>query len=278
MVLLAGFGVHFMWSDGIDCQLDQSDGVSVLFGLAGMAIWWQIYDGCKVCPVWLIWSERSSQLVLLAGLNVHLVWSASPDGKLDWSAHENFRLWSKKWGREDVEVLPVESGILLRLQNLEVCEGGEEEKLGGWGGLRGWYRWSDSLRGYKVNVVLPEQDHVDSNDGVHHTQQDMVPGVHDKLRKQETRSHIKYTTCHTAEGAAVVKQLEYQPPINSNQVQFPTGSLPDFRTRNRVGRCHWSADFLGDLQFPPPLQSGAAPCSPRFTLIGSQDFDINEHP
>ncbi|KAJ8887832.1 hypothetical protein PR048_014050 [Dryococelus australis] len=34
----------------------------------------------------------------------------------------------------------------------------------------------------------------------------------------------------------------------------------------------WSAVFfsLGDLPFPPPLHSGAAPLSPRFTLIGSR--------
>ncbi|KAJ8866818.1 hypothetical protein PR048_032679 [Dryococelus australis] len=34
-----------------------------------------------------------------------------------------------------------------------------------------------------------------------------------------------------------------------------------FNSRNRAGRCRWSAGFLGDLQFPPPLQSGAAPYS-----------------
>ncbi|KAJ8882791.1 hypothetical protein PR048_014605 [Dryococelus australis] len=47
---------------------------------------------------------------------------------------------------------------------------------------------------------------------------------------------------------------------------------------NRAGRCHWSASFLGDLQFPPPLHSGAAPYSPRFTLIGSQDHDVKSYP
>ncbi|KAJ8878000.1 hypothetical protein PR048_022463 [Dryococelus australis] len=30
---------------------------------------------------------------------------------------------------------------------------------------------------------------------------------------------------------------------------------------NRPGRCRWSAGFLGDLPFPPPLHSGAAPYS-----------------
>ncbi|KAJ8894562.1 hypothetical protein PR048_007219 [Dryococelus australis] len=43
---------------------------------------------------------------------------------------------------------------------------------------------------------------------------------------------------------------------------------------NRFGQCRWSAGFLGDLPFPPPLHSGAAPYSPHFTLIGPQDLDL----
>ncbi|KAJ8873820.1 hypothetical protein PR048_024656 [Dryococelus australis] len=40
-----------------------------------------------------------------------------------------------------------------------------------------------------------------------------------------------------------------------------------------VGRYHWSAGFLGDLPFPSPFYIGAAPHTPSFTLIGSQDLD-----
>ncbi|KAJ8880740.1 hypothetical protein PR048_017210 [Dryococelus australis] len=47
-----------------------------------------------------------------------------------------------------------------------------------------------------------------------------------------------------------------------------------FANGNRAGRCHWSAGFLGDLPFPPPFHSSAAPYSPYFTLIGSQDLDV----
>ncbi|KAJ8883987.1 hypothetical protein PR048_015843 [Dryococelus australis] len=36
--------------------------------------------------------------------------------------------------------------------------------------------------------------------------------------------------------------------------------------------------FLGDIPFPAPLNSGAAPYSTRFTLIGSQDLDVKSHP
>ncbi|KAJ8865954.1 hypothetical protein PR048_033478 [Dryococelus australis] len=43
---------------------------------------------------------------------------------------------------------------------------------------------------------------------------------------------------------------------------------------NRVRRCRWSAGFLGDIPFPPPLYSGAAPYSPQFTLIEYKDFYV----
>ncbi|KAJ8887421.1 hypothetical protein PR048_013636 [Dryococelus australis] len=42
---------------------------------------------------------------------------------------------------------------------------------------------------------------------------------------------------------------------------------------NRAGRYRWSAGFLGVVPYLPPLQSNAAPYSPRFTHNGSQDLD-----
>ncbi|KAJ8882842.1 hypothetical protein PR048_014656 [Dryococelus australis] len=57
------------------------------------------------------------------------------------------------------------------------------------------------------------------------------------------------------------------------------GSIPwIYACRNRAGRCDWLAGFLGDVPFPPLLHSGAAPYSPRFTLISSQDLDVKSHP
>ncbi|KAJ8885727.1 hypothetical protein PR048_011925 [Dryococelus australis] len=47
---------------------------------------------------------------------------------------------------------------------------------------------------------------------------------------------------------------------------------------NRAGRCRWLADFLGDFPLPLPFHSGAAPYSPRFSLIDSQDLDVNSRP
>ncbi|KAJ8870576.1 hypothetical protein PR048_029599 [Dryococelus australis] len=43
---------------------------------------------------------------------------------------------------------------------------------------------------------------------------------------------------------------------------------------DRTRRCRWSLLFLGDLPFRTPFHSRAAPFLPHFTLIGSQDLDV----
>ncbi|KAJ8891985.1 hypothetical protein PR048_004550 [Dryococelus australis] len=50
--------------------------------------------------------------------------------------------------------------------------------------------------------------------------------------------------------AAVAERLACSPPAKSNRVQPSGGSLPDFASGGRAGRCSWSAGFLGDLTFP----------------------------
>ncbi|KAJ8895233.1 hypothetical protein PR048_000558 [Dryococelus australis] len=80
-------------------------------------------------------------------------------------------------------------------------------------------------------------------------------------------------------GAAVTKRLDCPPSTKANRVQSPAGSLPDSRkwescrTMPLVGGV-----FNGDLPFPPPLHSGAAPFSLRSTLIGSQDLVVKSRP
>ncbi|KAJ8867953.1 hypothetical protein PR048_031762 [Dryococelus australis] len=49
---------------------------------------------------------------------------------------------------------------------------------------------------------------------------------------------------------------------------------PNSERDNRARRCRWSAGFLKDLRFLPHLHSVAAPHSPRFTLIGSQNLVV----
>ncbi|KAJ8897550.1 hypothetical protein PR048_002899 [Dryococelus australis] len=63
--------------------------------------------------------------------------------------------------------------------------------------------------------------------------------------------------------AAVAERLDYSPPTKANRVQSPAGHSRFFACENRAGRCRWSAGFLGDLPFPPPFHSSAAPYSPQ---------------
>ncbi|KAJ8869107.1 hypothetical protein PR048_030673 [Dryococelus australis] len=53
---------------------------------------------------------------------------------------------------------------------------------------------------------------------------------------------------------------------------FPQGSGIPLLLATLAGQCNWSAYFLREIPFPPPLHSGAASSSPHFTLIGSQDI------
>ncbi|KAJ8889201.1 hypothetical protein PR048_008699 [Dryococelus australis] len=60
-----------------------------------------------------------------------------------------------------------------------------------------------------------------------------------------------------AEDATVAERLARSPPTKGNRVQNPAG-LPDFLKWESCQTMPWSADFLGDLPFPPPLHSGTA--------------------
>ncbi|KAJ8883188.1 hypothetical protein PR048_015028 [Dryococelus australis] len=64
-------------------------------------------------------------------------------------------------------------------------------------------------------------------------------------------------------GAAVAERLACSPLNKAIRVQSPAGSLRIIACGNRAGRCRWSAGFLGDLPFPPPLHYDAAPYSPQ---------------
>ncbi|KAJ8883193.1 hypothetical protein PR048_015033 [Dryococelus australis] len=51
-----------------------------------------------------------------------------------------------------------------------------------------------------------------------------------------------------------------------------------FASGNLAGRCRLLAGLIWDLPFLPSLHSGAVPCSPHFTLIGSQDPVVKSRP
>ncbi|KAJ8894327.1 hypothetical protein PR048_006948 [Dryococelus australis] len=75
------------------------------------------------------------------------------------------------------------------------------------------------------------------------------------------------------ERAIEAARLDCSPHTKANRVQSAAGSLRIFAIGNHAGQCRWSAGFLGDLPFLPPLDSGAAPYPPHFTRIDSQDLD-----
>ncbi|KAJ8890875.1 hypothetical protein PR048_010384 [Dryococelus australis] len=66
--------------------------------------------------------------------------------------------------------------------------------------------------------------------------------------------------------AVVAERLARSPPTKANRVRSPSGPR-DFASGNHALRCHWSADFLGDLPFYPPLHSGGAPYSPQSSAL-----------
>ncbi|KAJ8873763.1 hypothetical protein PR048_024597 [Dryococelus australis] len=79
-------------------------------------------------------------------------------------------------------------------------------------------------------------------------------------------------------GVLSAERLDCSPPRKANGVHSPAASLRIFASGDRAGRCRWSADFLGDLPFVPPLHCGAAPFSPYLTHVGSQDLVVKSRP
>ncbi|KAJ8873372.1 hypothetical protein PR048_027008 [Dryococelus australis] len=64
-------------------------------------------------------------------------------------------------------------------------------------------------------------------------------------------------------GATVAERLVCSPSTKVIRVQSTARSPRIFAFGNRAGRSRWSAAFLGDLPFPLPFLSGAAPYSPQ---------------
>ncbi|KAJ8886048.1 hypothetical protein PR048_012254 [Dryococelus australis] len=96
----------------------------------------------------------------------------------------------------------------------------------------------------------------------------------------QTSPHLNTTTATLQnKGATLDDWLDCSPPTKANRVQSPAESLQDFRkwescrTMLLVGGFSW-----GFPVSPPPLHSGAAPCSPHFTLIVSQHLVVNSCP
>ncbi|KAJ8872774.1 hypothetical protein PR048_026390 [Dryococelus australis] len=74
-------------------------------------------------------------------------------------------------------------------------------------------------------------------------------------------------------GGMVTQWLDCSPPTRPNRVISLAGSLRIFASGNCARRCYRPAGFLRDLPFLPSFHSGAAPYSPHFNCIGSQDLE-----
>ncbi|KAJ8887419.1 hypothetical protein PR048_013634 [Dryococelus australis] len=69
--------------------------------------------------------------------------------------------------------------------------------------------------------------------------------------------------------------LEYSPPTSANGFRFPAGSLPDFRMWDSCRTMPLLGRFSRGSPVSPALSfRRAAPYSPRFTIIGSQDLNF----
>ncbi|KAJ8889301.1 hypothetical protein PR048_008799 [Dryococelus australis] len=103
-----------------------------------------------------------------------------------------------------------------------------------------------------------------------------------EVHEAETPPAGQYTRLKYEPGATVAERLACSHPTpdfrmwESCTLRNYSGNLPVYTLSEKAGicagQCRWSADFLGDLPFP--LDSGAAPYSPHFTLIGSQDVNV----
>ncbi|KAJ8877406.1 hypothetical protein PR048_021860 [Dryococelus australis] len=91
-----------------------------------------------------------------------------------------------------------------------------------------------------------------------------------RLLRMSTTLESRICTDLKFHGAAVAYLLDYWHPTKGNRVQSPAGSPRIFASGIRAGGSRGSP--------PPPSYSGAAPSSPHFTLISSQDLALNGSP
>ncbi|KAJ8873937.1 hypothetical protein PR048_024775, partial [Dryococelus australis] len=93
-----------------------------------------------------------------------------------------------------------------------------------------------------------------------------------KSRGRQAKCHYSYHV-----GATVVRLLASH---QGEPGSIPGGVAPGFSHVGIVPDDAAGRRVFSDisLQFPPPLHSDAAPYSPRFALIGSQDLDVKSHP
>ncbi|KAJ8870569.1 hypothetical protein PR048_029592 [Dryococelus australis] len=87
------------------------------------------------------------------------------------------------------------------------------------------------------------------------------------LSHQYSPLHDHQSWRHGGRAVSLLASHQREPVFNPRP-----GLSRIFARGNRAGQ--WSVGLLEDLPLTPPLHSGAAPYSPHFTLICSQDLDV----
>ncbi|KAJ8870358.1 hypothetical protein PR048_029379 [Dryococelus australis] len=98
--------------------------------------------------------------------------------------------------------------------------------------------------------------------------------------KSDVDVYLRQLWTELSEGTPAVRlPCEQNRYIHANRVRFPAGSPMGFRMWESCRTMPLVSGFpRGSPVSPPPLRSDAAPYSPRFAIIGSQDFDIKNCP
>ncbi|KAJ8874601.1 hypothetical protein PR048_025467 [Dryococelus australis] len=89
---------------------------------------------------------------------------------------------------------------------------------------------------------------------------------------------ISFLRCSILTSITLIGSQTTRLPPRRTEHDSGRGISRIFARVNRAGRSRRSAGFLGDLTSTPPLHSGAALYSPRFTHIGSRGFDVKSRP
>ncbi|KAJ8875446.1 hypothetical protein PR048_023341 [Dryococelus australis] len=200
--------------------------------------------------------------------------------RVDSSGEKSARVWHRPNSNPNLcGILGLEFlGIIIVINDLE--EAGYTSKI------------KDHVRNYAYASVLISRSELDC---AHHSHKQQISDAlyNEVLRGDENEAkygadsgiqwrgkrEIPEKTRRSAASSGTIPTCE-----NPGLLPMRTGFNPRpghsriFASAKRARRCRWSADFLGDLTFPPPLNSAIAPFSPHFILIGSQELVVKSRP
>ncbi|KAJ8883136.1 hypothetical protein PR048_014976 [Dryococelus australis] len=107
-----------------------------------------------------------------------------------------------------------------------------------------------------------------------------VPGTGAKSESENENREREREYGYSRSCGSRTKKISDCIPMTSRLPSFPAmcngPPLSPWKSTSII-RCRWSAGFLRDLPFHPPLHSDTAPFFHHFTLIGSQDVVVKNH-